>query len=80
MTPVKFYKEIGGHVLAVFPKMKHSFNGYRKDNITCYSHIGQHSACHPDYLKGKMMAKPEEYKDLFNELVEQGYNDLKIIT
>jgi hypothetical protein len=78
MTKVKFYKE-GKEVLAVFPDIIASYNGYRPDNITCYSHIGQHSALHPDYLKGKRLANPTQYKDLFNELIGQGYDDLIVI-
>lgn len=77
-TLVKFRKEkIGEEVFAYFPKMVHSFNGYRTDNKTCYSHIGQHSACHEDYVKGCKPATPEEYASLLNELKSIGY-DLKI--
>lgn len=78
MTKVKFYNELNG-VLAVFPDMKETFNGYRHNNITCYSHVGQHSACNPDYLKGKRLAKPEQYADLLNELKGQGYDDLIVL-
>lgn len=78
MTNVKFYKELGG-ILAVFPEAKAKFNGYRTNNITCYSHIGQHSECNPDYLKGKQLASPEEYNDLLVELKGQGYDDLNVI-
>lgn len=69
---VLFFKELGG-VFAVFPNMIHSFNGYRKDNVTCYSHVGQHSACHPDYYQKLRLAKEDEYLDLKKELEGQGY-------
>lgn len=79
MTNVKFYKELNG-ILAVFPDIIASYNGYRPDNITCYSHIGQHSAMHPDYLKGKREANFNEYcHDLLPELIGQGYKDLNIL-
>ncbi len=78
MTKVKFYKELGG-VLAVFPNDKATFNGYRNDNIVCYSHVGQHSECHKDYLKGKKLATYEEYKDLLSELISIGYDDLAVM-
>lgn len=69
---VTFRKELGT-VFAVFPELKFS-NGYRDDNVTCYSHIGQHSACHPTYYKHLRKAKPEEYVDLKKELEGLGYN------
>ena len=57
-------------LFAYFPDEIH--NGeYR----TAYSHIGQHSAAHPDYAKESRQASPEEYADLKAELENQvGYN------
>jgi hypothetical protein len=66
-------REILG-VFAYFPEETH--NGEFK---TCYAHLGQHSACHPDYAKECKKATPEQYADLLRELKGQGYNDLKII-
>jgi len=74
MTRVKFYI-IKGEVLAYFPDI----DGENKGNKTCYAHIGQHSACHPDYLKKGRLAHPDEYNDLLNELRGQGYDDLQIL-
>ena len=76
-TKVLFVKELES-VLAIFPKQKYGFNGYRNDLITCYSHIGQHSGCAPEYVINKLPAKKEEYKDLSEELENLGYN-LKIL-
>jgi hypothetical protein len=67
---VKFYLEDDGHVLAYFP-----FDYYNGDNYTrtCYCHIGQHSACVPDYVSNLQEANPEQYKDLYSELLKIGY-------
>lgn len=56
-------------MFAYFPMMEH-----RNPFKTAYSHIGQHSACHPDYAKESRPATPEEYQDLFTELESIGYN------
>jgi hypothetical protein len=39
---------------------------------TCYSHIGQHSACHPDYAKECKEAT--DYQELKEELESIGYS------
>lgn len=66
--------EFEGIPFAYFPDEIHSFNGYRPDNRTCYSHLGQHSACHPDYAKQCRKATPEQYQHLKEELESIGYN------
>jgi hypothetical protein len=45
---------------------------------TCYSHIGQHSACSTEYANESREATPEEYADLKAELESIGY-DLQIM-
>ena len=50
-----------------------------KGFMTCYAHIGQHSACHPDYVKDLATATFAEYSEILNELKGQGYDDLFII-
>lgn len=72
-TIVRFYVEpnANGQVFAYFPKETYDRQGVLK---TCYAHIGQHSACHPDYLKRCRKATPEQYKDLHGELESIGYN------
>ena len=70
-TKVTFRKEKNpDDIFAVFPELKADLKG----NITCYAHIGQHSACHPTYYKHLRKAKPEEYADLKAELESLGYN------
>lgn len=77
MATVRFYNELGG-VLAVFPYTKER-NGYRTDLKRCYSHIGQHSACAPDYLKERCtVAKKKDWQPLAAELTAMGY-ELKIL-
>ena len=75
-TLVRFYKE-GKDVLAIFPQHK-EFNGYRRDNLSCYSHIGQHSLAAPEYVKRLHEASKNEYTDLLSELESIGYN-LKVL-
>lgn len=73
-TKVKFLIEkMGNGVFAYFPEMVHSYNGYRQDNMTCYSHIGQHSACHVDYANECKEADYNEYLPLLRELISIGY-------
>lgn len=72
---VKFYLENGHNVFAYFPDLPADHEG----NKTSYSHIGQHSACSPNYVKGKKLATPEQYRELLEELIKQGYDNLKVI-
>jgi len=76
MTRVKFYIEQDSthEVFAYFPDLV--WCDFTK---TCYAHIGQHSACHPDYVKDCKEANLLQYLDLFNELQSVGYRDLVII-
>lgn len=56
-------------LFAYFPDSVH-----HDDYRDCYSHIGQHSSCHPDYAAESRPATPEEYADLKAELENQvGY-------
>lgn len=75
-TLVKFLKE-GKDILAIFPQHK-EFNGYRRDNLSCYSHIGQHSVAAPEYIKRLNEASKKEYADLQTELESIGYT-LKVL-
>ena len=69
---VKFLIHPDGDLMAYFPYMVSS-KGFK----TCYAHIGQHSACSPDYAKECRPATPTEYADLQKELISIGY-ELKI--
>lgn len=73
-TLVTFYKEGDGEIMAYFPLD----NFDRAGNRTSYSHIGQHCACSPDYVKDLPVAAKKEYTPLYNELIELGYN-LKVV-
>ncbi len=71
MTQVKFYKEPDQSIMALFPKDQ--WNDISTQTVTCYAHIGQHSACHLDYLKECTIARKEEYEPLQKELESIGY-------
>lgn len=58
-------------VFAYFPEENYDNAGKFK---TGYSHIGQHSAVHPQYAAESRPATPEEYADLKAELEGVGYN------
>jgi len=58
-------------VFAYFPEENFDSKGEYK---TAYSHIGQHSAVHPNYAEESRPATPEEYQDLKTELESIGYN------
>ena len=47
-----------------------------RGNKMSYSHLGQHSACNPEYARESEPAK--DYQDLKNELERIGY-DLKVL-
>lgn len=59
-------------VLAVFPNEKYS--NANPFTVMCYSHVGQHSAASPEYIKLCAPATPEQYADLKAELESIGYN------
>jgi hypothetical protein len=61
-------------LFAYFPDNIH--NGEYRD---CYSHIGQHSSCHPEYAEESRPATPEEYADLKAELENQIGYELDVI-
>ena len=48
--------------------------GYEDCMRSCYAHVGQHSACSPEYAKECKQATEKEYTDLYNELSSIGYN------
>ena len=74
-TPVLFLIEQHGEgVFAFFPEMVH--NG---PFMTSYAHIGQHSACSPEYAKECKEATQDQYRELLTELTLIGYTNLKIL-
>jgi len=56
-------------LFAYFPE-----EGHDAIHKTGYSHVGQHSAVHPEYAAESRPATPEEYAGLKAELEGQGYN------
>ena len=72
-TIVIFRKfEDDGSIIAIFPEIPGTNNRY-----TCnsYVHIGQHGSCDPyGLVEITKLAKPEEYKDLYDELTRIGYD------
>lgn len=65
-------EENNNDLFGYFPEA--NYNDFSTTTKTCYSHVGQHSACHVDYAKESRLATPEEYNDLKIELESIGYN------
>ena len=68
-TIIIFRKDKEGEVMAVLPYEIADLS----NNMTCYVHIGQHSAMSPVYYRETKPATPEEYRDLLEELINIGY-------
>jgi hypothetical protein len=60
-------------ITAVFPCEPADLEG----NMSCYAHIGQHSACGFEWYRTTRPAKPAEYADLLAELKNYGSGDDK---
>ncbi len=78
---VQFLKEkpegqLECNVFAYFPEENYSTESNIK---TCYSRIGQHSACHVDYTAECKEVNYNEYQDLLKELYSIGYKNLEVI-
>lgn len=74
-TTVLFRKYRSDEVVALFPDIPFDDKG----NVSCYSHIGQHSAA--DYEKvidSTLPAAEPAYQSLLKELKKTGYRNLKI--
>jgi len=66
----------GCEVIALFPEIAFDTIGY---NCQSYMHVGQHGAANPNsILSDTRPARPDEYRKLYKELTDMGY-DLKII-
>lgn len=70
VTPVIFRKEKNDEICAFFPYQIADTRG----SITCYSHIGQHSAAALEYYYKTKPCSLIEAQDLVNELLFIGYN------
>jgi hypothetical protein len=68
---VIFRYETGGGVYALFPGLIADDHGH----VTCYAHVGQHSAADYDHCIAKSRpATPAEYAALASELEAIGYD------
>jgi len=61
----------GENVIAFFAPTY--YVGYGLEFL-CYEHVGQHGGYSMEYARSCKVAKPDEYKDLFDELTDIGYN------
>jgi hypothetical protein len=69
MTAVLF-RVSDGEVTAVFPEEPADVAGF---GMSCYAHVGQHSACSLEWYHSTRPATPAEYADLKRELERIGY-------
>lgn len=78
-TPVIFRKDkTGKEIVAFFPTIPGS---HEPDTCSSYATIGQHSsATRRYYTNFTYPALPDEYKDLLEEMISIGYDDLDICT
>ena len=76
MTTTVIFRKDKNEIVAVFPAYPGT---YDLATMTCYAHVGQHSSCHAEWYRITQPATPEEYKDLLEELISIGYDDLKIV-
>lgn len=61
-----------GIVFALFPELPADNHGIY---CTAYQHLGQHCAADYDLcIENSRPAKPDEYRDLFEELERRGYH------
>jgi len=61
-----------GEVIALFPRIAGSVDGGLCES---YMHTGQHSPATPQLVVNRTkLATPKEYKELFTELEQIGYN------
>jgi hypothetical protein len=63
-----------GAVIALFPDQHNERNG----NIGSYMELGQHAETVPDF-GDTVAAEPHEFQPLYNELVRQGYHNLRVV-
>lgn len=63
-----------GAVIALLPDQYNPRTGM----IGSYMELGQHSDTMPDF-GDTVAAEPHEYRDLQNELIRQGYHNLKVV-
>ena len=69
------YEDGSAEIIAIFPDSYEEYKKMGRYEIDCYTHIGQHSTAALDfYYSNTEKATPSEYKELFEELENIGYN------
>ena len=69
------YEDGSTEILAIFPDSYEEYRKMGRYEIDCYAHIGQHGTASMDfYYQNTKKATPSEYKELFEELENIGYN------
>ena len=78
MTKVVFRKwNKGGEIIALFPEERWNRHNY---TINSYIHVGQHGAADYDQVVAiSRPAREDEYKPLLAELIDIGYDDLRVM-
>jgi hypothetical protein len=76
IIPVIFRKFKEGDIIALFPSLPADLNYY---HCTSYMHIGQHSSASIDIIGDTKPVTEQEYKPLYDELVNiVEYDNLKV--
>ena len=76
IIPVIFRKFKEGDIIALFPSLPADM---KYNNCTSYMHIGQHSAASINIIGNTKPATQQEYKPLYDELVNiVEYDNLKV--
>lgn len=71
MTKVIFRKTKDNTIIALFPYIVFEYN----DNVLSYTHIEQHFEIDYNFcIKQTKQATKNDYKQLYNELINIGYN------
>lgn len=74
MTKVIFRKYKDNDIIALFP------DTLKYGTVLSYMHVGQHGdADYINIISSTHLANETEYKDLYNELINIGYTDLKVV-
>ena len=75
ITPVIFRKFPEGDIIAMFPTIPGDMN---PNTCSSYMSNGGHGAATIDLIYATKPVTEQEYKDLLQELINIGYDDLKI--
>lgn len=77
MTTPVIYRKSEGETVAIFPREPYDNHS---GLITCYAHVGQHSACSWDWvLEDTTEPTEEDIAKLHSELTDRGYYNIQSI-